>query len=487
MSNHNGVAVSAPPPPAPPSRRLSQNLVSAAAAMAASHGGGGVKSDGGEDGGIAASADPASPMHAHPHAHARTSTRNAVAAAAPVPFSPGGAANVLLMLLGVSEGGEAAPGAAAFPASTDAAAADGLDTAAKRLPPARRRSSVGAGLATALNVPPGTTTHRGGIKRKLEGLHAIATDTLCTPGGDAAKLDTSIPTPVVACDAPVGGKSSKRSRGANGAGFVRSASASASDDDHLPAGPSVAASGAPSAGALIPRQKTHRPWTLAEVRALVDGVAVHGRGQWADIKASAGTVLATRSSVDVKDKWRNLLRIASLPIGVEPRRCGDALPHDLLNRVRALSAPMPMQGGGFAAPDGAALAAPAAELPPPQAQPAAPPLIDVAALPTVPLEHSGEAAGGVARSKPHSPWTLEESTALVEGVTSVQGCKWTAIKAMNDPRLSNRTAIDLKDRWRNLLNAQSSRRKQDVPQELLERVLALENEFGVGRRKQRAK
>jgi hypothetical protein len=33
------------------------------------------------------------------------------------------------------------------------------------------------------------------------------------------------------------------------------------------------------------KQKMHRPWSLPEVQALVDGVARFGRGQWADIKA----------------------------------------------------------------------------------------------------------------------------------------------------------------------------------------------------------
>ena len=90
------------------------------------------------------------------------------------------------------------------------------------------------------------------------------------------------------------------------------------------------------------------------------------------------------------------------------------------------------------------------------------------------------------RSKHHSPWSLEESTALVEGVAAAQGCKWTAIKAMAIPGLANRTAIDLKDRWRNLLALpSSSRRKQDVPQELLARVLQLESTYGVTRRKGR--
>jgi hypothetical protein len=109
--------------------------------------------------------------------------------------------------------------------------------------------------------------------------------------------------------------------------------------------------------------------------------------------------------------------------------------------------------------------------------------VECGAGPATAAVHRGSSAS---RSKHHSPWSLEESSALVEGVAAAQGCKWTAIKAMDLPGLACRTAIDLKDRWRNLLALpSSSRRKQDVPQELLARVLQLEAAYGVSRRKGR--
>ncbi|EFJ16592.1 hypothetical protein SELMODRAFT_69727, partial [Selaginella moellendorffii] len=56
------------------------------------------------------------------------------------------------------------------------------------------------------------------------------------------------------------------------------------------------------------RRKHHRPWTLREVMALVDGVSRCGTGKWADIKRLAFSAIAYRTPVDLKDKWRNLLR-----------------------------------------------------------------------------------------------------------------------------------------------------------------------------------
>ena len=486
-------------------RRVSETLVTAAAVAA--HAAAALKAEG--DVAPAARAVEASPLVQR--------------GAQGVPFSPGGAANVLLMLLSAGSTGEEgdAAQAAAMPSQAAAAPVDGETAAGEQqgTAPPRRRSSqnVTASMQRAQPggvdgvAPPVASTK--GAKRKLEGLHqGLSKKTGDTPDGVPVAVGdadggANTPMPTSAAASRGGGK---RRRAAQG--FVRSVSASASDDEPhtaaaAAAGPADAAAGqaggAPG-GALIPRMKTHRPWTLAEVRALVDGVSFHGRGQWADIKASAGEVLGTRSSVDVKDKWRNLLRISSLPTGTEPRRSGDSLPQELLHRVRALSAPMPANGAEAQA--AAAVVPPPVQLAPPVlcapaaviAAPVPPPL--EAAATTVPEGADGECGGAgpataavhrgggssLTRSKHHSPWSLEESTALVEGVAAAQGCKWTAIKAMAIPGLASRTAIDLKDRWRNLLALpSSSRRKQDVPQELLARVLQLESTYGVTRRKGR--
>lgn len=62
--------------------------------------------------------------------------------------------------------------------------------------------------------------------------------------------------------------------------------------------------------------------TREETEALVDGVeACGGAGHWQDIKRLGYPAIAARSAVDLKDKWRNLLRIAELPpelVGVKP-------------------------------------------------------------------------------------------------------------------------------------------------------------------------
>lgn len=64
-------------------------------------------------------------------------------------------------------------------------------------------------------------------------------------------------------------------------------------------------------------KKKHNPWTLEETLALVEGVNQAGIGKWAEIKRlncpGIAAVLESRSAVDLKDKWRNLTRVARLP------------------------------------------------------------------------------------------------------------------------------------------------------------------------------
>ena len=43
------------------------------------------------------------------------------------------------------------------------------------------------------------------------------------------------------------------------------------------------------------------------------GVERCGGGKWADIKKLGFAAIAGRSAVDLKDKWRNLMRVALLP------------------------------------------------------------------------------------------------------------------------------------------------------------------------------
>lgn len=70
--------------------------------------------------------------------------------------------------------------------------------------------------------------------------------------------------------------------------------------------------------------------------------------------------------------------------------------------------------------------------------------------------HSLRSTGGTPKSskKKHNPWSVEETVALINGVNRVGVGKWADIKRLDDPEisdiLSNRTAVDLKDKWRNL-------------------------------------
>lgn len=49
-----------------------------------------------------------------------------------------------------------------------------------------------------------------------------------------------------------------------------------------------------------------------ETRALIRGVETCGGGKWADIKRLGLQEIVARTPVDLKDKWRNLLRVALL-------------------------------------------------------------------------------------------------------------------------------------------------------------------------------
>eukprot|EP00951_Prasinocladus_malaysianus_P009542 scaffold69689_cov48-Prasinocladus_malaysianus.AAC.1 len=82
----------------------------------------------------------------------------------------------------------------------------------------------------------------------------------------------------------------------------------------------------------------YRFWTLEETEALVEGVEKCGGGKWAIIKKLHFGAVAKRSAVDLKDKWRNLSRIALLPPGqvkLDKKREATC-PPELLAKVRKL-------------------------------------------------------------------------------------------------------------------------------------------------------
>ncbi|XVE88642.1 hypothetical protein DITRI_Ditri19aG0086000 [Diplodiscus trichospermus] len=90
------------------------------------------------------------------------------------------------------------------------------------------------------------------------------------------------------------------------------------------------------------RRKHHRAWTLSEVLKLVEGVSKYGAGRWSEIKRLAFASYSYRTSVDLKDKWRNLLKasFAQSPTekGVNSRKHPSMpIPAPILLRVRELA------------------------------------------------------------------------------------------------------------------------------------------------------
>ncbi|XP_034695522.1 uncharacterized protein LOC117921679 isoform X5 [Vitis riparia] len=90
------------------------------------------------------------------------------------------------------------------------------------------------------------------------------------------------------------------------------------------------------------RRKHHRAWTLSEVMKLVDGVSRYGAGRWSEIKRLAFASYSYRTSVDLKDKWRNLLRasfaLSPAEKGMSSRKHGSMpIPAAILLKVRELA------------------------------------------------------------------------------------------------------------------------------------------------------
>ncbi|XP_009605406.1 uncharacterized protein LOC107776885 isoform X2 [Nicotiana tabacum] len=91
------------------------------------------------------------------------------------------------------------------------------------------------------------------------------------------------------------------------------------------------------------RRKHHRLWTVSEVRKLIDGVAQYGVGRWSHIKKLYFSSSAHRTPVDLKDKWRNLLKACYLQKQSKITEKGKhnlswrPLPKSVLHRVNELA------------------------------------------------------------------------------------------------------------------------------------------------------
>ncbi|KAK4403300.1 Telomere repeat-binding protein 4 [Sesamum angolense] len=80
----------------------------------------------------------------------------------------------------------------------------------------------------------------------------------------------------------------------------------------------------------LSQRRTRRPFSVAEVEALVAAVEKLGTGRWRDVKLGAFENADHRTYVDLKDKWKTLVHTAS--ISPQQRR-GEAVPQELLDRV----------------------------------------------------------------------------------------------------------------------------------------------------------
>ncbi|XP_057474652.1 uncharacterized protein LOC130762810 isoform X2 [Actinidia eriantha] len=91
------------------------------------------------------------------------------------------------------------------------------------------------------------------------------------------------------------------------------------------------------------RRKNHMYWSVSEVLKLVEGVSMYGVGRWTEIKRLLFHSSPIRTSVDLKDKWRNLLRASWLRLQsnreVESRKKhgSQSIPLSILHRVRELA------------------------------------------------------------------------------------------------------------------------------------------------------
>ncbi|KAG8390851.1 hypothetical protein BUALT_Bualt01G0126600 [Buddleja alternifolia] len=80
----------------------------------------------------------------------------------------------------------------------------------------------------------------------------------------------------------------------------------------------------------LSQRRIRRPFSVAEVEALVAAVEKLGTGRWRDVKVGAFENADHRTYVDLKDKWKTLVHTASI---APQQRRGEPVPQELLNRV----------------------------------------------------------------------------------------------------------------------------------------------------------
>lgn len=85
----------------------------------------------------------------------------------------------------------------------------------------------------------------------------------------------------------------------------------------------------------IGQRRIRRPFSVAEVEALVEAVEHLGTGRWRDVKMRAFDNADHRTYVDLKDKWKTLVHTASIS---QQQRRGEPVPQELLDRVLSAQA-----------------------------------------------------------------------------------------------------------------------------------------------------
>ncbi|KAM4096173.1 hypothetical protein ACJW30_08G085200 [Castanea mollissima] len=96
-------------------------------------------------------------------------------------------------------------------------------------------------------------------------------------------------------------------------------------------------------------RKHHISWTSSEVMKLIEGVSRCGVGRWAEIKRLMFSSSSRRTPVDLKDKWRNLLRASYAQLQCKrkvkqgQKQVSNQVPESVLWRVRELSTTYPYQ------------------------------------------------------------------------------------------------------------------------------------------------
>ncbi|XP_010521859.1 PREDICTED: telomere repeat-binding protein 5 isoform X3 [Tarenaya hassleriana] len=92
----------------------------------------------------------------------------------------------------------------------------------------------------------------------------------------------------------------------------------------------------------VAQRRIRRPFSVAEVEALVQAVEKLGTGRWRDVKLRAFDNAKHRTYVDLKDKWKTLVHTAR--ISPQQRR-GEPVPQELLDRVLTAHAYWSQQQG----------------------------------------------------------------------------------------------------------------------------------------------